>query len=291
MQNNNIIINKIDIDENALQNFNFESVITLEEILTYFFEQKLKLKKNNYISFFKIFHHYQLDKSLNIIFIKEKNYNNLFEKLFKLQFISITLDEIYSLEIKNKNEKVITIIKDCLILNHQNFLILSLILTNILQLNNMTNLYHNKINKIIFEKLIDLKSYQANNILNIENSASKIVQNNKDIENKIKIIIKDKNINNCKIIDMYNKLNNIKLDDVIKSCLKILGLNTNEILDFYNSASNNENNQIIMKSVKVPFLTPLKDNENYILTIALDLDKTLILYFIKYLNNSLLFFI
>ena len=275
-QNYNIIINKVDIDENALQNFNFESIITLEELLTYFFEQKIKLIKINYISFFKIFHHYQIDKSLNIIFIKEKKYSDLFEKLFKLQFISIILDEIYSQEIKNKNEKIITIIKDCLILNHQNFLILCLILINILQLNNMTNLYHNKINKIIFEKLIDLKSYQANNILNIENSASKIELNNKDIENKIKIIIKDKNLSNCKIIDMYNKLSNIKLDDTIKFCLKILGLNTNEILDFYNSKENTENNQIIMKSVKVPFLTPLKDDDNYILTIVLDLDKTLI---------------
>ena len=275
-QNNNIIINKIDIDENALQNFNFESIITLEELLTYFFDQKIKLKKNNYISFFKIFHHYQIDKSLNIIFIKEKKHNTLFEKLFKLQFITIILDEIYLLEIKNQSGKVITIIKDCLILNHQNFLILSLILINILQLNNMTNLYHNKINKIIFEKLIDLKSYQANNILNIENSASKIELNNKDIENKIKIIIKDKNSNNCKIIDIYNKLNNINLNDTIKSSLKILGLNTNEISDIYNSTESTENNQIIMKSVKVPFLTPLKDKENYILTIVLDLDKTLI---------------
>ena len=53
----NKIINKIDIsiNENALKSFNFESIITLEELLTYFFSEKIKLQKNNYISFFKIF--------------------------------------------------------------------------------------------------------------------------------------------------------------------------------------------------------------------------------------------
>ena len=43
--------NKIDItiNEIALRNFNFESIITFEELLTYFFSQKIKLNKNNYI--------------------------------------------------------------------------------------------------------------------------------------------------------------------------------------------------------------------------------------------------
>ena len=35
-------------------------------------------------------------------------------------------------------------------------------------------------------------------------------------------------------------------------------------------------NNNIIKSVKVPFLPPIKNNENFILTIVLDLDRTLI---------------
>ena len=52
MQNKNIKINKIDIDENKLLTFNFESIITLEELLTYFYDKKIELKKNNYIFHF-----------------------------------------------------------------------------------------------------------------------------------------------------------------------------------------------------------------------------------------------
>ena len=48
MKNKNSI-NTIDIDENKLQNFDFESIIALEELITYFFNGKIKLKKNNYI--------------------------------------------------------------------------------------------------------------------------------------------------------------------------------------------------------------------------------------------------
>ena len=274
MQNNNININKLDINEKELINFNFESIITLEELLTYFFDQNIKLKKNNYISFFKIFHFYQMNKSLNLIFLKDKYLLNLFEKLFKLQFISIILDEIFLLE-NNINEKKIMMIKECLILNHQNFLVLSLILIEILQFCNMTNLYHNKINKVIYEKLIDNKLYSANNISNIKDLTSKIKQNNKDVEYKIKIIIEKENIKNFDLFDIYNKLNEINSEEACKYILNLLGLNNKEISEI-NISLKEDNNQEIIKSVKVPFLLPLNNNENYALTIIIDLDGTLI---------------
>ena len=81
----------------------------------------------------------------------QNNYKNIFQKLFKLQFVTIILDEIYSND--KKVESIIKTIKSCLILNHQNFLNLSFILIDILQLYNMTNLYQNKISKIIYEQL------------------------------------------------------------------------------------------------------------------------------------------
>ena len=263
-------INKIEIDENELIIFNFESIVTLEEILTYFFNQNMKLKKNNYISFFKIFKFYRIYNSLDLIFIKEKNLKNIIQKLFKLELSTILLDEIYTIEINNIKEKNIMIIKDCLILNHQNFLILSLILIEILQFHNMTNLYQNKIRKIIYEKLIDYKLNNTNNIENLKHLFLKIEQKNEDIENKIKLILAVKNIENKQIFELFNKINELTLEEFIKKSLKILGTNEKQI-------SENDNfNSIKIKSVKVPFLSPLKSDENYILTIILDLDGTLI---------------
>ena len=271
----NKIINKIDIsiNENALKSFNFESIITLEELLTYFFSEKIKLQKNNYISFFKIFKHYIINKSLEDIFINQNYYKNTFEVLFKLQFISIILDEIYSSS--KKEESNIKMIKTCLKINHRNFLKLSFILIDILQLNNMTNLYQNKINKIIYEKLNDFKLYQNNNLMRIDELITKIKENNKDIENKIKLIINKKN---HMLYNAYNKLNISNIEEFINLCLKILGLNENEIneLNELNKELDNEDNTDIIKSVNVPFLSPIEKKDNYILTIVLDLDKTLI---------------
>ena len=268
----NKIINKIDIsiNENALKSFNFESIITLEELLTYFFSEKIKLQKNNYISFFKIFKHYIINKSLEDIFINQNYYKNTFEVLFKLQFISIILDEIYSSS--KKEESNIKMIKTCLKINHRNFLKLSFILIDILQLNNMTNLYQNKINKIIYEKLNDFKLYQNNNLMRIDESITKIKEKNKDIENKIKLIINEKN---HMLYNAYNKLNISNIEEFINLCLKILGLNENEINEL-NKELDNEDNTDIIKSVNVPFLSPIEKKDNYILTIVLDLDKTLI---------------
>ena len=272
MQNKSI--NKIDIDENKLLSLNFESIVTLEELLTYFYDPKLKLKKNNYISFFKIFNFYQMNTSLNFIFIKEKKFINIFEKLFKLQLLSILLDEFFSLENKSNEEKYMMKIKYCLSLNHQNFLILSLIIVEILQFHNMTNLYFNKINKIIYEKLEDHKLYNPKDILNIKDLASKIVKNNMDIENKIKLFKEEKKINNVQLFDLYNKLNEIKIEEFINCSLRILGLKDKEISEINNSYSLNKSN--VLKSVKVPFLKPYNDGRNYKITIILDLDETLL---------------
>ena len=139
----------------------------------------------------------------------------------------------------------------------------------------MTNLYHNKINKVIYEKLIDNKLYSANNISNIKDLISKIEQNNKDVEYKIKIIIEKENIKNFDLFDIYNKLNEINSEEACKYILNLLGLNNKEISEI-NISLKEDNNQEIIKSVKVPFLLPLNNNENYALTIIIDLDGTLI---------------
>ena len=265
----------IEIDENALLNFNFESIITIEELLSYFYDEKIKLKKNNYISFYKIIKYYQINNSVDNLFKQNSNYLDILEQLFKLQFITVLIDLIYFREQKIIKEKHSMIIKNCLILSHQNFLILSFILVQILQYYNMTNLYHKKISKIIYEKIIDKKLYQFNKILNIKDLFSNIKKQNEDIDNKIKMIVKENNdINNKLFKEFYNNMDKISSDKTIKYCLKILGLNDNDINDI--DKKNYLLNNNIIKSVKVPFLPPIKNNENFILTIVLDLDRTLI---------------
>ena len=265
----------IEIDENALLNFNFESIITIEELLSYFYDEKIKLKKNNYISFYKIIKYYQINNSVDNLFKQNSNYLDILEQLFKLQFITVLIDLIYFREQKIIKEKHSMIIKNCLILSHQNFLILSFILVQILQYYNMTNLYHKKISKIIYEKIIDKKLYQFNKILNIKDLFSNIKKQNEDIDNKIKMIVKENNdINNKLFKEFYNNMDKISSDKTMKYCLKILGLNDNDINDI--DKKNYLLNNNIIKSVKVPFLPPIKNNENFILTIVLDLDRTLI---------------
>ena len=265
----------IEIDENALLNFNFESIITIEELLSYFYDEKIKLKKNNYISFYKIIKYYQINNSVDNLFKQNSNYLDILEQLFKLQFITVLIDLIYFREQKIIKEKHSMIIKNCLILSHQNFLILSFILVQILQYYNMTNLYLKKISKIIYEKIIDKKLYQFTKILNIKDLFSNIKKQNEDIDNKIKMIVKENNdINNKLFKEFYNNMDKISSDKTIKYCLKILGLNDNDINDI--DKKNYLLNNNIIKSVKVPFLPPIKNNENFILTIVLDLDRTLI---------------
>lgn len=265
----------IEIDENALLNFNFESIITIEELLSYFYDEKIKLKKNNYISFYKIIKYYQINNSVDNLFKQNSNYLDILEQLFKLQFITVLIDLIYFREQKIIKERHSMIIKNCLILSHQNFLILSFILVQILQYYNMTNLYHKKISKIIYEKIIDKKLYQFTKILNIKDLFSNIKKQNEDIDNKIKMIVKENNdINNKLFKEFYNNMDKISSDKTIKYCLKILGLNDNDINDI--DKKNYLLNNNIIKSVKVPFLPPIKNNENFILTIVLDLDRTLI---------------
>ena len=265
----------IEIDENALLNFNFESIITIEELLSYFYDEKIKLKKNNYISFYKIIKYYQINNSVDNLFKQNSNYLDILEQLFKLQFITVLIDLIYFREQKIIKEKHSMTIKNFLILSHQNFLILSFILVQILQYYNMTNLYHKKISKIIYEKIIDKKLYQFNKILNIKDLFSNIKKQNEDIDNKIKMIVKENNdINNKLFKEFYNNMDKISSDKTIKYCLKILGLNDNDINDI--DKKNYLLNNNIIKSVKVPFLPPIKNSENFILTIVLDLDRTLI---------------
>jgi len=281
MNNNSININ----EEEKLSNFNFESIITIEEILTYFFNNKIKLTKNNFINYYKIINYYLITEKINDIFRDKVKYSKNIEILFNLQFITILIEGFFLFNSKNTNQEIINTIKDCLFKNHQNFLLLTKILLNELQLKSMTNIYSNKISKIILEKIKD-KGYINTNDNN--DIFLKIEKNNKEIENQLKLIINSNKIINplkkelSPFSTLLDKLQHKSSNYIIDYCLKLLDVPENTINEIKNrtylSIQDEEYSQPIYHSVKVPFLPPLKKGDNYILTIILDLDETLITF-------------
>ena len=114
--NNSIIISKMEnnnIEQNNLSKFNFESIITIEEILSYFLNDEIKLTKINFINFYKISHYYIIIDSTTSIFKSNSNYVKQLEQLFNLQFITILIDRLYLFNPKNNNKEIKNIIKDC----------------------------------------------------------------------------------------------------------------------------------------------------------------------------------
>ena len=287
MFNNKINVSPKDehiiVNEEKLSKFNFESIVTIEEILTYFFNDDIKFKKSNFINYYKIISYYLITKSTSEIFPSKSNFSKNIQRLFNLQFISVLLEGIYLINPKNNNKDILKTVKECNSKNHQNFLLLSQILINELQYKNMTNIYSSKIYKIILEKLND----KDKNKYNIKEIFLKIEKNNKEIENQIKQIINSKKIISTPpkgvsslsgILDSLDKkpLNNT---NTIDYCLKYLEVTENDIKEIKNknylNPDNEDNSSLLYPCVKVPFLPKEKIN-NYVLTVVLDLDETLI---------------
>ena len=269
------------IDEEKLSKFNFESIITIEEILTYFFNNEMQLTKNNFINFYKIIHYYLINERIINIFRDNSKLSNNIEILFNLQFITILIEGLFLFNSKGNNQEILNKIKSCIQKNHQNFLLLSKLLHNELQLKSMTNIYSYKISKILLEKIKDNNSFITNDIVLI------IEKNNKEIENQIKIIINSNTIiypfkkEISPLSEIFDKIEYISSDNIIDYCLKNLDIPENKINEIKNRtylSIQNEENSLPVHSVKVPFLQPLKKEENYSLTIVLDLDETLITF-------------
>ena len=287
MLNNKINISSKDdliiANEEQLSKFNFESIVTIEEILTYFFNDEIKFAKNIFINYYKIIYYYLITKSTSEIFPSKSSFSKNIERLFNLQFISVLLEGIYLINPKNNNKDILKAVKDCISKNHQNFLLFSQILINELQYKNMTNIYSNKIYKIILEKLND----KDKNKYDIKEVFSKIEKNNKEIENQIKKIINSKKIIITPrkevspllgILDSLDKKPSNNMN-IIDYCLKYLEVTENDINEIKNknylNSKDEDNSSPIYPCVKVPFL-PKEKNNNYTLTVVLDLDETLI---------------
>lgn len=263
---------------NKISKFNFESLITIEEIISYFLNDEITLSKNNFINYYRITNYYLIKDSAIDIFKYNSNYSKITQNLFNLQFITVLIDGLYLFN-KNNNE-IIKIIKDCLNKNHQNFLLLSQLLINELQKNNMTNIYSNKISKLILEKLKFKNIFISRELfLEIENNNKEMYYNIKHIINTNKISFKTPHgISHPSTI--LNKMSEKSTNDIFDFCLKMFDVSENEIKEIKNnnylSKQEGKNSPSIYHSVGVPFLPPLKKEDNYILTVILDLDGTLI---------------
>lgn len=257
--------------ENELSKFNFESIITIEEILFYFLNDEIKLSKNNIINYYKILHYYLIIENIQKIFEFNFNYSKIFEQLFNYELITVLINGIFIFnqkyidnDIKKEFKKII---KECMIKNHQNFLLLSQILINELQYNNMTNIYYNKICKKTQEHLKIKILFN-----NVKEMLLEIERNNKYIDNKIKLIqnLNEKNSIVLKeisqISSIINKFEQKTPNNIFDYCLKVLDIPEDIIKEIkkktYLSIQGKKGSSKIYHSVKIPFLEPLKKTKN-----------------------------
>ena len=274
--NSSIIINLEEI-----QKFNIESLITLENAISYFFNQNINPAPNSFIDYFKTIRYYMFNVSLKMIFQKKESFNSknlqIIENFLNLQFLSILLEEI--LLKKSKNNKLKNIIKNCISSTYQNFLLLCQIIIKELNKGSYTNIYLNKLTKIILTKSTIIKNHLSNEKFNkIDKNNKEILSNLKNILNTNKSIFSlDKSLSPLSLVlKSFDKINS---NWTIDYCLKVLGLNDSKIKEIKELTYLNleDNSYPLYIPIKVPFLDKINEN-SYILTVVLDLDETLIRY-------------
>ena len=112
--------------------FNLESLITLEEAISYFFNPKTNPEPNSFIDYFKTIIFFKFNILLKRIFqSKENSSNNLeiIENFLNLQFFSILLERLL-LPIYKENIRFKNMINNCISASYQNFLLLCQIIIN-----------------------------------------------------------------------------------------------------------------------------------------------------------------
>ena len=263
-----------------LGTFNFESLISMEEILSYFLNTTKKCNDVFFINYYKVIRYYMLNTSINNIYKNKittlSNKSVILEELFILQCLSVLIEGIYVLNSKNNNEQTLNIIKNIMILNHQNFLLFSKLLLKELTNNKMSNIYYIQISKLILKKLKN--SYVTNNIFqNIEKTNDIINNYLKQVLTLNKLLFKSKDIY-LPILRILKSIDKLSSNYIIDYCLKELSVPQKKISELKNitylSCKDDEDATPLYYSVKIPFLP--KINNSIKLTIVLDLDETLI---------------
>ena len=268
------------INLEEISTFNIESLLTIEEAISYFFNPKIMPDPTSFIDYYKTIRYFMFNILLKKLFYK-KNFSQNFEiieNLLNLQFLSILLEAILLSKCK-ENNRLKNLITNCISSTHQNYLLLCKIIINELNKNSFSNIFINKLTQIILQKLINRSNYKTKDIFNkIDKKNKEILINLKNIINVNKTITQlPKGISPISLV--IKIINKLSTNWTIDYCFKILGLNDLKIkeikeatyLDFEKGSTP------LYLPIKVPFLDKIVGNP-YILTIVLDLDETLIRY-------------
>ena len=172
------------INKDAISTFNIESLTTIEDAISYFFDPKITPDPTSFIDFFKTIRYFMFNISLKKLFYKQNSPNTfqIIENLLNLQFLSILLQGIIFPKYK-ENIRLKNIITNCISSIHQNFLLLCQIIINELNKYSYTNIFINGLTQIILTKLIGRTTSKTKDIF------KKIDKKNKEILINLKSII------------------------------------------------------------------------------------------------------
>ncbi len=268
------------INLEEISTFNIESLLTIEEAISYFFNPKIMPDPTSFIDYYKTIRYFMFNILLKKLFYK-KNFSQNFEiieNLLNLQFLSILLEGILLSKCK-ENKRLKNLITNCISSTHQNYLLLCKIIINELNKNSFSNIFINKLTQIILQKLINRSNYKTKDIFNkIDKKNKEILINLKNIINVNKTITQlPKGISPISLV--IKIINKLSTNWTIDYCFKILGLNDLKIKEIKETTylDLEKGSTPLYLPIKVPFLDKIVGNP-YILTIVLDLDETLIRY-------------
>ena len=277
------IISPIIINKEELAKFNIESLTTIENAISYFFNPNIKPEQNSFIDYFKTIRYFMFNLSLKKLFQTKENSsknNEIIENFLNLQFLSILLEGILLPAFKD-NIRLKNMIINCVSSSHQNFLLLCQIIINELNKCSYTNIFINKLTQIVLKKSIIRTGHKSKEMFNnIDKKNKEILLNLKNILNINKSMTKlPKGIS--PISHVLKAINKINTNWTIDYCLKVLGLNEEKIKEIKESTylDLEDDPSRLYLPIKVPFLD--KNDTNFhssVLTVVLDLDETLIRY-------------
>ena len=294
-QSNSNITQLLIINKEELSIFNIESLLTLENTISYFFNPKIKPEANSFIDYFKTIRYFMFNISLKRLFqIDDNSSKNLeiIEKFLNLQFLTILLEGTLLHSFKD-NIRLKNIIINCISSSHQSFLLFCKIIIYELNKKNYTNIFNNRLTQIILKKSIIRAGRISKDIFkNIDKKNEEILQNLKNILNINKSMTKvPKGLS--PISTVLKAIDKIKSNWTIDYCLKVLGLSNDEIKEMKEASylDLEYDPYPLYIPIKIPFLDKITDN-SYVLTVVLDLDETLIRYNMnnneKYDKNNLI---
>ena len=156
------------INIEAISTFNIESLTTIEDAISYFFNPKIIPEPTSFIDFFKTIRYFMFNILLKKLFYKQNFPNNfdILENLLNLQFLSILLEGILLPRYK-ENIRLKNFIINCVSSTHQNFLLLCQIIIDELNKYSYTNIFINRLKQIILTKLIGRTTSKTKDIFKI----------------------------------------------------------------------------------------------------------------------------